>query len=261
MLPLLYTDLPNTSILISNASLRPDGLRSDVLHITIAIDPGNGQGWTIQKKLADVLALDAKIREGLGKYGARLIPSLPDGRIWKDRAPVRVDERKALLVTYFTGMILANLPIHLKRTLIHFLTTDVPHQTKQERPGEKTGYLMKRGKNFGGWKSRYFRIEGPVLEYYDQRGGAHLGSILITGAQIGRQQRTEKLPTAENKAYQHAFLIIEAKKRAGDMQLRHVLCADSDEERDKWVEILVRYVSGSFDDTALPSDGQPQPAS
>jgi hypothetical protein len=65
-------------------------------------------------------------------------------------------------------MILANLPIHLKRTLIHFLTTDVPHQTNPERPGKKTGYLMKRGKNFGGWKSRYFQIEGPVLEYYDQ---------------------------------------------------------------------------------------------
>jgi RalA-binding protein 1 len=89
VLPLLYTDLPNTSILVSSASLRPAGL-----DITITVNPGNGQGWTIQKKLADILALDAKIREGLGKYGARLIPSLPEGRIWKDRAPVRVDERK-----------------------------------------------------------------------------------------------------------------------------------------------------------------------
>jgi PH domain len=33
--------------------------------------------------------------------------------------------------------------------------------------GYKEGYLTKRGKNFGGWKSRYFVLQGPVLEYYE----------------------------------------------------------------------------------------------
>lgn len=31
----------------------------------------------------------------------------------------------------------------------------------------KEGYLTKRGKNFGGWQTRYFVLEGPQLKYYD----------------------------------------------------------------------------------------------
>ena len=42
-------------------------------------------------------------------------------------------------------------------------------ETKQPvmQMGHKEGYLTKRGKNFGGWKTRYFVLQGPVLEYYD----------------------------------------------------------------------------------------------
>lgn len=32
---------------------------------------------------------------------------------------------------------------------------------------------------------------------------------------------------------------------------RHVLCAESDAERDNWVDVLVRYVMGSYDDTGV----------
>lgn len=35
------------------------------------------------------------------------------------------------------------------------------------RAGYKEGYLTKRGKNFGGWKTRYFVLQGPSLEYYE----------------------------------------------------------------------------------------------
>jgi len=84
-----------------------------------------------------------------------------------------------------------------------------------------------------------------------QRGGAHLGSIVITSAQIGRQQRTSDHDDEKN--YRHAFLIIEAKKGPGGSPPRHVLCAESDAERDSWVDILVRYVSGTFNEDAQSS--------
>lgn len=80
-----------------------------------------------------------------------------------------------------------------------------------------------------------------------QRGGAHLGSILITGAQIGRQQQ-RTIDGDDDKNYRHAFLIIEAKKGPGGTNSRHVLCAESDTERDGWVDILVRYISGIFNE-------------
>jgi RalA-binding protein 1 len=41
-------------------------------------------------------------------------------------------------------------------------------------------------------------------------------------------------------------LIVEAKKGPGGNHPRHVLCAESDEDRDSWVEILVRYFSGTY---------------
>jgi RalA-binding protein 1 len=81
-----------------------------------------------------------------------------------------------------------------------------------------------------------------------------LGSINITGAQIGRQQKATATGSSDDdNEYRHAFLIIEAKKSAGVQHTRHVLCAESDAERDSWVDVLVRYVMGSYDDTGVPA--------
>jgi RalA-binding protein 1 len=92
----------------------------------------------------------------------------------------------------------------------------------------------------------------PLIGLRPQRGGQHLGTITITGAQIGRQHRSsDRRESEEEGEYRHAFLIIEPKKGTGGSH-RHVLCAESDSERDSWVEILVRYVSGTYDERASP---------
>ena len=92
---------------------------------------------------------------------------------------------------------------------------------------------------------------------FTQRGGAHLGSITITGAQIGRQQRAGTSQSVdEDNEYRHAFLIIEVKKgQSTSASPRHVLCAESDPDRDSWVEVLVRHVNGGYydDQQTLPS--------
>lgn len=87
--------------------------------------------------------------------------------------------------------------------VIAFLTSDIQRNEAGgvTRDGHKEGYLTKRGKNFGGWKSRYFVCDGPVLEYYESRGGAHLGTIQITGAQIGRQQKADIGNGADGEAF------------------------------------------------------------
>ena len=55
-------------------------------------------------------------------------------------------------------------------------STSVKSPTRIEIPAEglrdgmgptKEGYLTKRGKNFGGWQTRYFVLDGPQLKYYD----------------------------------------------------------------------------------------------
>jgi len=85
-----------------------------------------------------------------------------------------------------------------------------------------------------------------------QRGGTHLGSIVINGAQIGRQQRPQgrgaSTDNDDDNEFRHAFLIIEAKRGPGGQSPRHVLCAESDADRDAWVDVLVRYVTGEYSD-------------
>jgi RalA-binding protein 1 len=181
---------------------------------------------------------------------------------------------QAALETYLQTLI--NLPVKNKDEVIAFFTSDIVREAKKpvSQVGYKEGYLTKRGKNFGGWKSRFFVLQGPVLEYYEsvslqnpntgiglnlfrlKRGGTHLGSIMITGSQIGRQQTSGDKPVGdEEKEYRHAFLIVEAKKGPGGNHPRHVLCAESDADRDSWVEILVRYVMGSYNDDPIPALG------
>ncbi|GLB43450.1 putative GTPase-activator protein for Rho-like GTPases [Lyophyllum shimeji] len=247
-LPLLPTDLPHTTITVSHSFVRPNDRGKEVLSFIVFVDPGNGkEGWKVEKMYSDVLGLDQRVRAAVGKGVGKKIASLPEGKLWKDHAPAKVDQRKAVLESYLQMLI--NLPVKENNEVIAFFTSDIVRETKQPvmQVGHKEGYLTKRGKNFGGWKTRYFVLQGPVLEYYDCRGGAHLGSILITGAQIGRQQRSERTSTTdEEKEYRHAFLIVEAKKGPGGNHPRHVLCAESDEDRDAWVEILVRYFTGTY---------------
>ncbi|CAL1714858.1 unnamed protein product [Somion occarium] len=252
-LPLLASDLPHTQVTVSHSSIRPNDRGKEVLSFTIVIDPGKGkETWKVEKLFSDVLTLDSRVRATLGKNVARKLVTLPEGKLWRDHAPAKVDQRKIALELYFKSLIA--LPVKNKDEIIAFFTSDMVRDASQpvSQAGYKEGYLTKRGKNFGGWKTRYFVLNGPSLEYYESRGGTHLGSITITGAQIGRQQKSvEKQQPDEDNDYRHAFLIIEAKKGPGGSNPRHVLCAQSDKERDSWVEELVRYVSGTYNEEDL----------
>lgn len=255
-LPLLPHDLPYTHVTVTNSSIRPNDRGKDVLSFVVMVDPGNQkESYLIEKLYSDVLGLDQRIRARYGKSIHKKIPHLPDGKLWRDHAPSKVDQRKAVLEQYVQALI--NLPVKNNDEVIAFLTSDVIKETNKPvvRDGYKEGYLTKRGKNFGGWKTRFFVLQGPQLEYYESRGGQHLGTIAVTGAQIGRQHRpADRRETEEEGEYRHAFLIIEPKKITGGSH-RHVLCAESDSERDSWVEILVRYVSGVYDEHASPQSG------
>lgn len=76
-------------------------------------------------------------------------------------------DAQAVLESYLQSLV--NLPIKNNDEVIAFLTSDIVRETRQPvmQAGHKEGYLTKRGKNFGGWKTRYFVLSGPVLEYYE----------------------------------------------------------------------------------------------
>ena len=75
--------------------------------------------------------------------------------------------RQAALEAYLKSLIA--LPVKNKDEIIAFFTSDMVREAHKpvSQAGYKEGYLTKRGKNFGGWKTRYFVLQGPVLEYYE----------------------------------------------------------------------------------------------
>jgi len=94
-LPLLPHDLPYTHVTVTNSSIRPNDRGKDVLSFVVAVDPGNQkETYLIEKLYSDVLGLDQRIRSRYGKSTNKKIPHLPDGKLWRDHAPSRVDQRK-----------------------------------------------------------------------------------------------------------------------------------------------------------------------
>ncbi|KAL5332881.1 hypothetical protein BJX70DRAFT_90510 [Aspergillus crustosus] len=221
--------------------------------------------WRVEKIIAALPQLDQQIRQS-----SHIQVRLPDRSIFTGHSPAKVDARRAALNSYFETLLDSPLDDKAALVVCQFLTSDAieprddetsllkgGHQGVNElargldgRP-RKEGYLTKRGKNFGGWKARYFVLHGPELKYFEAPGGAHLGTIKIPNAQIGKQSQpvgSQSSSRADDEdsdnQYRHAFLILEPKKKDSSALVRHVLCAESDEERDTWVEALLEYVEG-----------------
>lgn len=107
-LPLLPHDLPRTRILVTSSSVRPNERGKDVLSFVVYVDPngvsdttgggkgkGKGkEGWSVEKMYSDVLGLDQRVRARVGKSVGKRIANLPDGKLWRDHAPSKVDQRK-----------------------------------------------------------------------------------------------------------------------------------------------------------------------
>lgn len=215
-------------------------------------EPAPPTSWTIEKSYSDIVGLDAKLRSKVGKKAAQRLAPLPDKALFKDHAPAKVDQRKALLEIYLQSLMVLELPD--KDEVCTFLCTDVvPNRVRNPTSNSKEGFLTKKGQNLGRWVTRFYVLRNSCLSYFETRGGAQIGSINIREAQIGRQQKSASTSEQDENAYRHAFLILEKRDASHEEPAhiaRHVLCAESDEERDDWVDVLVRAIAELEDDVA-----------
>ena len=60
----------------------------------------------MEKLYSDVLTLDSRVRASIGKSMGKKLVSLPEGRLWKDHAPAKVDQRKVCIVVLVISYIL-----------------------------------------------------------------------------------------------------------------------------------------------------------
>jgi RalA-binding protein 1 len=258
--------------------MMPKPQEEDPVYILAIYARSNGQQlWRVEKTIVALPNLDQQLRALCDFHG-----KLPDRGLFSGHAPAKIDARRTALNNYFEVML--DTPMNERAALLvcDFFSSDViGAQTDDARTSpdsasapsissvvkgraRKEGYLTKRGKNFGGWKARYFVLDGPEFRYFESPGGAHLGTIKLQSAQIGKQsqQQSNQSPSrrdddADNQ-YRHAFLILEPKRKDSSSLVRHVLCAESDEERDTWVDALLQHVDYHDDQqTTSPLEKEP----
>lgn len=210
--------------------------------------------WQVEKPIHSLQQLDQQLRQT-----CRMDHKLPDRGLFNGHAPAKVDARRAALERYLDATLDTQLDEKAAVALCQYLSSNVlePGRGESNRIGFpaspakqssiprniKTGYLTKRGKNFGGWKARFFVLEEPVLKYYESPGGAVLGTIKLRGSEIGRQSPPGPHGSTEegDGQYRHAFIIREPKRKDPSSSTDHILCAESDSERDLWVTALIGY--------------------
>lgn len=254
---------PSRASLISLTQLEEDPVFTLAVHLRSA----GGELWRVEKDIVSLAKLDQKL-----KVCAAVSARTPDRSLFHGHAPAKLDARRIALNQYLEEVLNTPLDTPTAVELCKYLSTntlapnsdetgsgpDIQHElsspkTSPEGRPYRSGYLTKRGKNFGGWKARFFVLDGPLLKYYETPGGAHLGTIKLQGAQIGKQsqpaQNNEGGPPASgsnneelDNQYRHAFLVLEPKKKDSSSHVKHVLCAESDMERDHWVETLLRWI-------------------
>ncbi|KAI8389319.1 hypothetical protein BD560DRAFT_419567 [Blakeslea trispora] len=247
-------NMANVCVKVVGSNIKPNDKGKEVISFIVSVghyrdeDPNQfEERWRVEKLYSDFLGLDAKLKAQRNKAVSVRIGKLPDKALFSNNAPNKVDQRKAALEQYLQHAI--SLPLEDSSDLCDFLSTDMIDTKVFQPTGQKEGYLTKRGKNFGGWKTRYFVLNETVLDYFESKEGTHLGSIRLTNAQIGTQMQNGS-PAAEesNSVYRHAFLIVEQKRIGSTHSVRHILCANSDDDRDSWVHALLQNICIVDDD-------------
>ena len=266
--------LPSVNIRVASSRMKPS--RASLISLTqLEEDPvftlavlsrsDNSELWRVEKNSSSLAKLDQRLKQ-CSAFTART----PDRSLFSGHAPAKLDARRTALDEYLEELLDTPLDLITAIELCRYLSSNVLPPNSDEigsvgnAPAEgsihnigpdgrplRNGYLTKKGKNFGGWKARFFVLDGPQLKYFETPGGAHLGTIKLQGAQIGKQSHTSENGPAGattpgddglDHQYRHAFLILEPKKKDLNSHVKHVLCAENDKERDLWVDALLQWI-------------------
>lgn len=258
---------PSRASLLSLTQLEEDPVFT--LAIISRID--EGELWRVEKDSASLMKLDQRMKQ-CPSFTAKT----PDRSLFSGHSPAKLDARRLALNEYLTDLLTCPLDINTTIELCKYLSTntlppnadetgaaarkspDANDSEAGDNGPKRSGYLTKKGKNFGGWKTRFFVLDGPHLRYYETPGGPHLGTIKLQQSQIGRQTVAEHSPTRDGDdaegQYRHAFLIGEPKKKNSYSLVKHVLCAESDRERDLWVDDLLYWTEHKEVDEIVKPD-------
>lgn len=267
--------LPSIIVKVISSRLRPSrnsyvankGEEDSVFTLGVSSRSGSQELWQVEKSLPSLLLLDQQV-----KQFTSISVKLRDRSLFSGHAPSKIDARREALERYFEVALDTPMDERAALALCHYLSTQIVETVNEDGQDNystsgspvtinpdgrltKEGYLTKKGKNFGGWKARFFMLDDPVLRYYESQGGSLLGTIKLSNAKIAKPQpRSSESPSRGEESeseYRHAFGILEPKRKDSSSHVRHVLCAESDAERDAWVQALMCYVERDPEDEQL----------
>ena len=268
--------LPSIIVKVVSSRLKPsrhsmispkDFQEEPVFTLGVFSRSDGSQLWQVEKSVASLPHLDHHV-----KMSSQFATKLPDRSLFIGHAPSKIDDRRTALEHYFETLLDTQMDEKSALVVCQFLSSQALEPSGEDANGNvsqssspasdpssaqttKEGFLTKQGKKFGGWKARYFILNEPVLRYYETQGGALLGTIKLHNSKIGKQSSHPNQSPTRNEEdvdsqYRHAFLILEPKKKDTNSHIRHVLCAESDTERDAWVKALMFYIGDT------PTDGR-----
>lgn len=237
------------TILVNDANVLtlPLSRKIDEVNFTLLVNDRalDKQMWRLRKLYLQLVSLDSDIRPFVDCFG---LPPLPDKALFTLTLPLKIDQRRTQLQAYFNlWFAFPHVPQMTLVRLCRFLLLDFVNPLDDNRLGaRKEGYLLRRYKGLGTlWRVRWCQVDGPHIEVYEYPSGPLMELVRLAGAQIGRQNLDL---VADDKGYRHAFLVMEARPNTKVLLLpKHFFCAETDEERDAWVDVLLEY-----NDPALP---------
>ncbi len=234
----------------SRISINDKGKQYTYFIIEVCEKENGLQFWRVEKRYSDFLKLHEDLKRTQSRQVLARLGKLPQKSLFESNSPLKNDKRKIALEVYLQ-YILNEIPDNAE--IQQMLITDVIQTDKHKKAVESTkeGYLIKKGKSFGGWKTRYFVLADGVLKYFDSKEGKLQGCIALKEAIVAKQKALSAVaapssPIANqpastssspepNTEYRHAFLIIEMIPNKDSYAKRHILCASNDAERDEWV--------------------------
>lgn len=250
----------------------------------ISVKAGDHEKWRIQKRYSDFLTLHEHLRKSLPSKTMSKIGKVPGKTLFQQAAvaPAQTDKKIVSLELFLNNVIRETFDTHMNRAIVQFLCLDILSLLHREnkyifKDSLKEGYLTKRGKRTGGWKKRFFVLKLDRFEYYDSQEQAlsaknsgkessglfsssgPLGVLFLKGCWIGVKKADSH--SASTKDHRHAFLItepLEADAPEGTRPKKHILCAESDVDRDEWAWLISNCIVAQDQKAVLQSQDPSQ---
>ena len=220
--------------------------------------------WNIQKVYVDFVKLDHQLRLAIPKSRLNRLGKIPDKSIFS-AANASKNDQKRLAIELYLGHVRSIVGDALQ--FVEFLCSDFVKTQQSSNSLVKrfllSGYLLKKGKSFGGWKKRFYDLgdTGEALYYSEDRGSELLGAIDLRYCYVCKDNQPSSStgnPQQTAASGKHAFVLTEYKKMffaasndnlervsqlpESKMESRHVLYVDDEEVRNNWVRCLAGQI-------------------